>query len=69
MGAGLASPDRAGDVAPRGPTIVTGSADWRRLFQGEGIDWCRGRSDDLRLLFYTSGTNGRPKGAMLTTAS
>ena len=62
----LASPDRAGDVAPHGRTIVTDSADWRQLFQGEGIDVVPRRSDDLAWLFYTSGTTGRPKGAMLT---
>ena len=34
----LASPDRAGDVARHGRTIVTGSAEWRRLCEGDGID-------------------------------
>ncbi len=62
----LASPDRAGDVAPHGRTIATGSAEWRRLLQGEGADPVPRRSDDLAWLFYTSGTTGRPKGAMLT---
>ncbi len=62
----LASPDRASDVAPHGRTIVTDSADWRQLFQGEGVDVVPRRSDDLAWLFYTSGTTGRPKAAMLT---
>jgi len=62
----LASPDLAGDIAPHGRTIVTGSAEWRRLSQGDGIDVVPRRPDDLAWLFYTSGTTGRPKGAMLT---
>ncbi|MGB7034371.1 MAG: AMP-binding protein, partial [Xanthobacteraceae bacterium] len=62
----LASPDLADAVAPHGRTIVTGSAEWRRLEQGDGIDIVARQGDDLAWLFYTSGTTGRPKGAMLT---
>jgi long-chain acyl-CoA synthetase len=62
----LASPDLADAVAPHGRMIVTGSADWERLDDGDGIDVTPRRPDDLAWLFYTSGTTGRPKGAMLT---
>ena len=62
----LASPDLADDVAPHGRTVVTGSAEWRRLGQGDGVDVVPRSPDDLAWLFYTSGTTGRPKGAMLT---
>jgi acyl-CoA synthetase (AMP-forming)/AMP-acid ligase II len=62
----LTSPDRADDVAPHGRAIVTGSGEWLKLSQGEGIDVVPRRRDDLAWLFYTSGTTGRPKGAMLT---
>jgi long-chain acyl-CoA synthetase len=62
----LASPDRAEDVAPHGRTIVTGTGEWRKLYQGDGIDVVPRGRDNLAWLFYTSGTTGRPKGAMLT---
>jgi len=62
----LASPDRADDVAVHGRTIATDSAEWRQLCQGDGIDVVARQPDDLAWLFYTSGTTGRPKGAMLT---
>jgi acyl-CoA synthetase (AMP-forming)/AMP-acid ligase II len=62
----LASPDRAEDVARHGRTIVTESAEWRKLYDGDGIDVVPRAPADLCWLFYTSGTTGRPKGAMLT---
>ncbi|MFY9759822.1 MAG: AMP-binding protein [Xanthobacteraceae bacterium] len=62
----LASPDLADDVARHCRTVVTGSAEWDRLGRGDGIAIVPRRPDDLAWLFYTSGTTGRPKGAMLT---
>jgi long-chain acyl-CoA synthetase len=46
--------------------IVIGSREYEALFAADPIaPWpCRG--DELAWLFYTSGTTGRPKGAMLT---
>ena len=59
------------EIAPHAPPtlerlIVIGSRDYEALFAGDPIaPWpCGG--DDLAWLFYTSGTTGRPKGAMLT---
>jgi long-chain acyl-CoA synthetase len=59
------------EIAPHAPPtlerlIVIGSRDYEALFAaGPLAPWpCRG--DDLAWLFYTSGTTGRPKGAMLT---
>jgi long-chain acyl-CoA synthetase len=46
--------------------IVIGSPEWRALAEADAIPvQPRGR-DDLAWLFYTSGTTGRPKGAMLS---
>jgi long-chain acyl-CoA synthetase len=59
------------EIAPHAPPtlehlIVIGSRDYDALFTADPVaPWpCRG--DDLAWLFYTSGTTGRPKGAMLT---
>jgi long-chain acyl-CoA synthetase len=47
--------------------ITTGSAEYRALLNGEPASlYDSGRPDDLAWLFYTSGTTGRPKGAMLS---
>ncbi len=54
----------AGLTALREVIDVEGPA-YRRLPQGEAAAVARG-PDDLAWLFYTSGTTGRPKGAMLS---
>jgi long-chain acyl-CoA synthetase len=46
--------------------IAIGGADYDRLFAADAVDVMPRTADDLAWLFYTSGTTGRPKGAMLT---
>jgi long-chain acyl-CoA synthetase len=46
--------------------ITIGSAEYESLFGAEPISAVSRSGDDLAWLFYTSGTTGRPKGAMLT---
>jgi long-chain acyl-CoA synthetase len=67
----VVSPGLDADIAPFAPKsleqmIVIGSADYERLFAADPISAVPRASDDLAWLFYTSGTTGRPKGAMLT---
>jgi long-chain acyl-CoA synthetase len=67
----LVGPGLDADVAPFAPEslermIVLGSADYQRLFAADAISTVPRAADDLAWLFYTSGTTGRPKGAMLT---
>jgi len=59
------------DIAPHASKslehlIAIGSADYDALFTADVIDVAPRAGDDLAWLFYTSGTTGRPKGAMLT---
>ena len=53
------------DSGPR-RLVVVGSAAHRGLFEAPAVDPAEADRDDLAWLFYTSGTTGRPKGAMLT---
>src|ERR1700746_2448018 len=67
----FASSELADEIATHAPStlehlITVGSAKYGALFTADPIpSWpCGG--DELAWLFYTSGTTGRPKGAMLT---
>jgi long-chain acyl-CoA synthetase len=62
LAGGLSAPG----LGPMPPIIVTGTADHRALLAGDPVSGRPGDSDDEAWLFYTSGTTGRPKGAMLT---
>ena len=62
----IATPDLADAVAPHCRVLVTDTKEWRSLYANEPIEIAPRRPEDLAWLFYTSGTTGRPKGAMLT---
>jgi len=66
----FATPDLAAALADRAggldALIEVDSADYRRLLEGEPVAMTPRGPDDLAWLFYTSGTTGRPKGAMLS---
>ncbi len=67
----FASPGLDAVIAPHAPAslerlIVIGSTDYEALFATHAIAVTPCAPDDLAWLFYTSGTTGRPKGAMLT---
>jgi len=62
------SRDMGENVAASGTSarlVEIGGADWRKLF-ADPADLAPAAPDDLLWLFYTSGTTGRPKGAMIT---
>jgi long-chain acyl-CoA synthetase len=70
----FASPGLDAEIAPHAPQslerlIAIGSPDYETLFTADAIDLVPRSGDDLAWLFYTSGTTGRPKGAMLTHRS
>jgi long-chain acyl-CoA synthetase len=59
------------EIAPHAPKtlqhlVAVGSRDYDSLFAVDPIAVLPRSGDDLAWLFYTSGTTGRPKGAMLT---
>jgi long-chain acyl-CoA synthetase len=63
--------DVAAEIARHAPAtlerlVTIGSGEYEALFTADACDVWRSRGDDLAWLFYTSGTTGRPKGAMLT---
>lgn len=67
----FASAEIDAEIAAHAPTtlerlITLGSNEYDRLFGADAIETWPCRDDDLAWLFYTSGTTGRPKGAMLT---
>ncbi len=59
------------EIAPHAPAslehlIAIGSPAYDALFAADPVSVWPSRGDDLAWLFYTSGTTGRPKGAMLS---
>jgi len=60
----LSGPDLAASPLP--PILTTGSKDWMRLCAGPALAGSPVAPDAEAWLFYTSGTTGRPKGAILT---
>jgi long-chain acyl-CoA synthetase len=65
----VATPGLAQLLAPLAglvPIIATAGADYDALLQSEKLPPHPGESEDRAWLFYTSGTTGRPKGAVLS---
>jgi acyl-CoA synthetase (AMP-forming)/AMP-acid ligase II len=62
----VTTPELADAVAPHCRILVTDTPEWHSMYANEAMEIVPRRPEDLAWLFYTSGTTGRPKGAMLT---
>ncbi|HEX2654213.1 MAG TPA: AMP-binding protein [Xanthobacteraceae bacterium] len=67
----FASGDLEGEIAPYAPAtlehlVTIGSKPYQQMLSADPMAIELRAPDDLAWLFYTSGTTGRPKGAMLT---
>jgi long-chain acyl-CoA synthetase len=63
-GAASKMSEAAGQVWPR--TIIAGSREWMAMLFAEPVLEAPADPDEEAWIFYTSGTTGRPKGAVLT---
>ena len=64
MAEGIA--EAAKDVPALQHIVIAGSPRYREMVSADPVSIVDVAADDLAWLFYTSGTTGRPKGAMLT---
>ncbi|MGH7066528.1 MAG: AMP-binding protein [Acetobacteraceae bacterium] len=64
LGDGIAS--ELSLVAPKTELSIVGGSAWRKMAEAPAIDCADVSPEDTAWLFYTSGTTGRAKGAMLS---